>query len=132
MATERWNDEMLDKLASSVSELRAEMKESIGALRDEMKESVGALRDEVSELREGLKETKDSIDGLRLTSQALLQVAAQHQKKMDQFEEEAADRKREIEVMERKVEAMEREQAENSKRFDVLLGEIRYLIRGKE
>ena len=102
MATQRWNDEMLDNLASSVS----------------------ALRDEV-------REVKDSIDGLRLTSQALLQVAAQHQKKMDQFEEEAADRKREIEVMERKVEAMEREQAENSKRFDVLLGEIRYLIRGK-
>lgn len=80
MATERWNDEMLDKLASSVS-----------ALRDEMKESIGALQDEVS--------------GLRVTSQALLQIAAQHQRKMDQFEEESADRKREIEVMERKVEA---------------------------
>lgn len=113
MATERWNDEMLDKLASSVSELRAEMKESIGELRDEV------------------RDVKDSIDGLRVTSQALLQIAAQHQRKMDQFEEESADRKREIEVMERKVEAMEREQAENSKRFDVLLGEIRYLIRGK-
>lgn len=51
MAVERWNDEMLDGLALSVSEI------------------------------------KDSIDGLRITAQALLQVVAQNQQRMDRFEE---------------------------------------------
>lgn len=46
MVIKRWTDEMLDELASSVTELR-----------------------------EGITDVKDSIDGLRITSQALLQVA---------------------------------------------------------
>jgi methyl-accepting chemotaxis protein len=93
MAAERWTDTMLDGLASNVDELR---------------ESVGELRDSVGELREGLSEVKDSVDGLRLTSQALLQVAAQSQRDM---------------------ELMKQRQEENDQRFNILLEEVRYLRR---
>ncbi len=58
---ERWTDEKLDKFADSV------------ALDHEQ------FRQELAELREGIAETKDSVDGLRITAQALLQLAAQHQ-----------------------------------------------------
>ena len=50
MVVQRWTDEMLDDLASSVSEVR-----------------------------ESVSEVKDGIDGLRITAQALLQIASQHQ-----------------------------------------------------
>ncbi|MBG1267043.1 hypothetical protein [Nostoc sp. WHI] len=75
MAIERWTDEMLDELASSV-------------------------------------------DSLRITAQALLQVAAQNQQKMDMFEEE--------------IELIKQRQAENDQRFNILLEEVRYLIRGNQ
>lgn len=75
MATERWTDEMLDELASSV-------------------------------------------DSLRITAQALLQVAAQNQQKMDMFEEE--------------IDLIKQRQAENDQRFNILLEEVRYLIRGNQ
>jgi hypothetical protein len=61
-------------------------------------------------------EIKDSVDGLRLTAQALLQVAAQNQNRMDHFDEE--------------IELIRQRQAENDQRFNVLLEEVRYLIRG--
>ncbi len=75
MAVERWTDEMLDELASSV-------------------------------------------DNLRITAQALLQVAAQNQQKMDMFEEE--------------IDLIKQRQAENDQRFNILLEEVRYLIRGNQ
>ncbi len=75
MAVERWTDEMLDELASSVGEIR------------------------------------DSVDGLRITAQALLQVAAQNQREM---------------------ELMKQRQAENDQRFNILLEEVRYLNRRNE
>jgi hypothetical protein len=75
MAVERWTDEMLDELASSVGEIR------------------------------------DSVDGLRITAQALLKVAAQNQQEM---------------------ELIKQRQAENDRRFNILLEEVRYLIRHKE
>lgn len=81
MATQCWTDEMLDELASSVTEL---------------KDSVTAV--------------KHSIDGLRITSQALLQIAIQSQRDM---------------------EAMKERQAESDQRFHVLLEEVRFLIRAK-
>ena len=87
MAVQRWTDEMLDELASSVSE----------------------VKDSVSELRDGLSDVKDSVDGLRVTSQALLQLAAQSQRDM---------------------ELMKQRQEENDQRFNVLLEEVRYLIHG--
>ena len=80
MTIERWNDEMLDELASSVSELR-----------------------------ESMTEVKDGIDGLRITAQALLQLAAQNQQNMELIKER---------------------QAESDQRFNVILEEVRYLIRG--
>lgn len=89
MAVKRWTDKMLDELASSV----------------------GEMRDSITEVR-------DSVDGLRITAQALLQVAAQSQRRMDQFDEE--------------LELMKQRQAENDKRFNVLLEEVRYLIRGDQ
>ncbi|MBE5230953.1 MAG: hypothetical protein INR81_18380 [Microcystis aeruginosa PMC 728.11] len=89
----RWTDEMLDELADSVSELR---------------ESVSEVRDSVSELRESVSEVRDSVDGVRLTAQALLEMAAQQQRNMDE---------------------MRQRQEESDKRFEVLLSEVRYLIR---
>ncbi|MFM6437316.1 MAG: hypothetical protein ACKPH4_06005, partial [Microcystis panniformis] len=54
-------------------------------------------------------EVKDSIDGLRVTAQALLQVAAQNQREM---------------------ELIKQRQAESDQRFNILLEEVRYLTRG--
>ncbi|MGK7898320.1 MAG: hypothetical protein AB4372_33075 [Xenococcus sp. (in: cyanobacteria)] len=103
MAVERWTDKMLDELASSVGELR---------------DSVTEMRGSITEMRESISDVRDSVDGLRVTTQALLQVAAQNQRRMDQFEEE--------------IELVKQRQAENDERFNVLLEEVRYLIRGKQ
>ena len=100
MALQRWTDEMLDELASSVGEMR-----------------------------ESITEVRDSVDGLRVTAQALLQVAAQNQRRMDMFEEE-------IELMKQRhaedIELLKQRQAENDERFNILLEEVRYLIRGNQ
>jgi methyl-accepting chemotaxis protein len=103
MTVQRWNDEMLDELASTVTELR---------------ESTTELRESVTELREGITEVKDSVDGLRITAQALLQVAAQSQSRMDRFDEE--------------MDLLKQRQAESDQRFNVLLEEVRFLIRGNQ
>ncbi len=110
MVVERWTDKMLDELASSVGEMR----DSITEVRD----SITEVRDSITEVRNSITEVRDSVDGLRVTAQALLQVAAQSQRRMDQFEEE--------------LELMKQRQAENDERFNVLLEEVRYLIRGDE
>jgi methyl-accepting chemotaxis protein len=96
MTVQRWNDEMLDELASTVTE----------------------LRESVSDLRESVTEVKDSVDGLRITAQALLQVATQSQSRMDRFDEE--------------MELLKQRQAESDQRFNVLLEEVRFLIRGNQ
>jgi methyl-accepting chemotaxis protein len=103
MAVKRWNDEMLDELASSTTEV---------------KESVTELRGSVTELRESLTEVRYSIDALRATSQVLLQVVAQNQRKMESFDEE--------------MELLKQRQAESDQRFNILLEEVRYLIRGNQ
>jgi methyl-accepting chemotaxis protein len=95
MTVQRWTDEMLDNLASSVIELR---------------NGFSDMREGMADMREGISEIRDSVDGLRITSQALLQVAAQSQRDMD---------------------AIKERQAENDQRFNVLLEEVRFLIRGK-
>ena len=89
MSTQRWTDEMLDKLA-----------------------------DRVEQVTDRVEQVADSVDGLRVTTQALLQVAAQHQQRMDRFEEE--------------MESMKQRQAENDQRFNILLEEVRFLIRGNK
>jgi uncharacterized coiled-coil DUF342 family protein len=108
MTVQRWTDEMLDNLASSSTELR----ESVTELREsvtELRESVTELREGFVDVQENITEIKDSIDGLRISSQALLQVAAQSQRDM---------------------EAIKERQAESDQRFNVLLEEVRFLIRG--
>ncbi len=89
---ERWTDERLDRFADSVSELR---------------DDIAELREGLAELREGLAESKDSIDGLRVTAQALLQIAAQNQQ---------ADRDR------------QEENRQINERLDVQQGQIELLL----
>ena len=96
----RWTDEMLDELADSVSEF---------------KDSVSELRESVSELRESVSEVRDSVEGVRLTAQALLQIAAQQQ--------------RENEARQAEIAEIRQRQEESDQRFEVLLSEVRYLIR---
>ncbi|HAG80856.1 MAG TPA: hypothetical protein DCL61_06715 [Cyanobacteria bacterium UBA12227] len=114
MTVQRWTDEMLDELASSVSEMResmGEMRESISELRStvgELSSTVSELKSTVGELSSSVSEIKDSVDGLRVTSQALLQVAAQNQ---------------------RDIELLKQRQIENDQRFNVLLEEVRHLSR---
>jgi cell division septum initiation protein DivIVA len=96
----RWTDEMLDGLADSVSGV---------------KDSVLELRESVSELRQSVSEVKDSVEGLQLTAQALLQIAAQQQ--------------RENEARQAEIAEIRQRQEESDKRFEVLLSEVRYLIR---
>ena len=96
----RWTDEMLDELADSVSGV---------------KDSVLELRESVSELRESVSEVKDSVEGLQLTAQALLQIAAQQQ--------------RENEARQAEIAEIRQRQEESDKRLEVLLSEVRYLIR---
>jgi len=109
MTVQRWTDEMLDNLASSSTELR---------------ESVTELRKGFADVQENITEIKDSIDGLRITSQALLQVAAQSQRDMEAMKE------RQGELEQQQTEFRQR-QAESDQRFNVLLEEVRFLIRGK-
>ena len=82
------------------------------------------LKDSVTELRDGFAEVKDNIDGLRITSQALLQIAAQSQRDMEAIKE------RQAELEQQQTEFRQR-QAENDQRFNVLLEEVRFLIQGK-
>jgi len=91
---------MLDGLADSVSGV---------------KDSVLELRESVSGLRESVSEVKDSVEGLQLTAQALLQIAAQQQ--------------RENEARQAEIAEIRQRQEESDKRLEVLLSEVRYLIR---
>jgi chromosome segregation ATPase len=121
MATQRWTDEMLDSLASSVGGLResvGELRVSVGELRvsvGELRVSVGELRESVGELRYDVDELRGTVDGVRITTQALLQLAAQHQERTQRHDQE--------------MELMKQRQAESDERFNTLLAEVRYLIR---
>jgi uncharacterized coiled-coil DUF342 family protein len=96
----RWTDEMLDELADSVSGV---------------KDSVAELRESVAELRESVSEVRDSVDGVRITAQALLQIAAQQQQENEARQAEIAE--------------IRQRQEESDRRFEVLLSEVRHLIR---
>lgn len=121
MAVERWTDEMVDELAASVTELRVsvtELRASINQEREniaELRASINAGREETAQLRESVFELRanaitqqESIDSLKITAQALLQLAAQSQRDM---------------------EIMQQRQADSDERFNVLLEELRYLNR---
>ncbi|TRV58149.1 MAG: hypothetical protein EWV53_19410 [Microcystis panniformis Mp_MB_F_20051200_S9] len=77
--------------------------------------SVSELRESVSELRESVSEVRESVDGVRITAQALLQIAAQQQ--------------RENEARQAEIAEIRQRQEESDKRFEVLLSEVRHLIR---
>ena len=123
MAVQRWTDEMLDNLASSTTELRegsTELRESVTGLREsvtELRNGFSDVREGMADMRESIGEIRDSVDGLRITSQALLQVAAQNQVRMDRFDEEMT--------------LVKQRQSESDQRFNILLEEVRFLIRGK-
>ncbi len=72
----------------------------------------------LDDLADKLNTLSDNVDSLRITAQALLQIAAQHQQVMQRHEEE--------------MELMKQRQAENDARFNTLLEEVRYLIRRDE
>jgi methyl-accepting chemotaxis protein len=114
MAVVRWTDEMLDSLASTVGELSTtvgELTSTVGKLSTtvgELSTTVSELSTTVSELSTTVHEVRDGLDGFRITAQALLQIAAQNQRDM---------------------ELIKQRQAESDQRFNVLLEELRYLIR---
>ena len=78
-------------------------------------EMLDQLADSVSELRESVSEVRESVDGVRITAQALLQIAAQQQ--------------RENEARQAEIAEIRQRQEDSDKRFEVLLSEVRYLIR---
>jgi hypothetical protein len=49
------------------------------------------LADSVSELRESVSEVRDLVDGVRITAQALLQIAAQQQRENEARQAEIAE-----------------------------------------
>ena len=82
---------------------------------DELADSVSELRESVSEVRDSVSEVRDSVEGVRITAQALLQIAAQQQ--------------RENEARQAEIAEIRQRQEESDKRFEVLLSEVRHLIR---
>ena len=103
MAVQRWTDEMLDTLADTVAQMRDSM--------TEMRDSVADVKDTVVLMRDSMTEMRDTVADIKDNVQALLQVAEKH---------------------EREIEAIKQKQAENDKRFYVLLEEVRYLNRGNK
>ena len=72
------------------------------------------LREGITELREGLAGSKGSIDELRITAQALLQLAAQQQ----QVERERHEEMQQVQL----------EIRNTNERLDVQQGQIRVLL----
>lgn len=68
MTTERWTDDMLDRLASTAE---SNTQEILG------------LRDSIIELRESSREQREDISSLQITATALLQLAQQSQQKWE-------------------------------------------------
>ena len=79
-------------------------------------------------MREGIAETNDSIDGMRLTTQALLQVAAQHQQAERQRQEEMELSRQEMREVQQEIKEVQQEIREINERLDVQQGQIRVLL----
>ena len=62
----------------------------------------------MSEMRESMREMRESIDDLRIKAQALLEVAQQNEREMELFKQQ---------------------KAESDRRFNIAIEEIRYLAR---
>ncbi|CAO5004691.1 hypothetical protein MiTs_02715 [Microcystis aeruginosa NIES-2521] len=79
------------------------------------RDSVSEIKDSVSEVKDSVSELRESVDEVRITVQALLQIAAQQQRENQARQAEIAE--------------IRQRQEESDKRFEVLLSEVRYLIR---
>ncbi|MEG3438861.1 hypothetical protein V0288_17165 [Pannus brasiliensis CCIBt3594] len=111
MTTERWDDERLDRLASTVENLSLRMNEF--AERDiQLASTVGTTSLRVNDLRKSIGQTTHNVDML---------VGA-----VNAFIERDNERRQEIERSRQESEAYRRE---NDQRFNILLEEIRFLVR---
>ncbi|PSF36234.1 hypothetical protein C7H19_13580 [Aphanothece hegewaldii CCALA 016] len=93
----------------------------------------------LDELALSLVELRDNIDGLRITAQALLQVAAQQQRDtelakqdMELAKQDIELHRQDIELAKQEMELFKQRQAESDQRFNILLEEIRYLRRASQ
>jgi transcription initiation factor TFIID subunit TAF12 len=101
MATERWNDEMLDRLASVV----------------------GTLSLRMNDFQESIEQTNHNLEILIGAVNGVLARDIERQQEIDQLRQEAIARE---EQLRQEAEAYRRE---NDQRFNILLEEIRFLIR---
>jgi methyl-accepting chemotaxis protein len=60
----------------------------------ELASSVDEMRESITEVRDSIAEVRDTVDGLRVTAQALLQVAAQNQRRRDRVSKATTSGKR--------------------------------------
>jgi hypothetical protein len=119
MATERWNDEMLDRLASTVGTLSLRMndfQESIEQTNHNLEILIGAVNGVLARDLERQQE----IDQLRREAIAREERLREEAiAREERLREEANQRQQEVEAYRR----------ENDQRFNILLEEIRFLIR---
>ena len=108
MTTERWNDEMLDNLADSVTELR---------------ESVEQTRESVEQTRETVEQTTHNVDILVGAVNAFLE---RDRERAEEFQQLRNDY---LELDRKRTEEFQQYKLENDQRFNVLLDEVRFLIR---
>ncbi len=90
MVVERWTDEMLDRLASSIVESRQETRElrqSMAQETRELRESIADMRESITDMRESITDMRETVNGLNITSKALLQLAAQQQQRSREIDE---------------------------------------------
>jgi transcription initiation factor TFIID subunit TAF12 len=108
MATERWNDEMLDRLASTV----------------------GTLSLRMNDFQESIEQTNHNLEILIGAVNGVLARDIERQQEIDQLRQEAIAREERLreEAIARQQEA-EAYRRENDQRFNILLEEIRFLIR---
>jgi len=102
---------MLKSKQSRKFNLQAKTRRDIMAVQRWTDEMLDTLANTVALMRDSMTEMRDSVADVKDNVQALLQVAEKH---------------------EREIEATKQKQAENDKRFYVLLEEVRYLNRGKQ
>jgi len=102
---------MLKSKQSRKFNLQAKTRRDIMAVQRWTDEMLDTLADTVAQMRDSMTEMRDSVADVKDNVQALLQVAEKH---------------------EREIEAIKQKQAENDKRFYVLLEEVRYLNRGNK
>jgi hypothetical protein len=122
MATERWNDEMLDRLADSVNQL-TEREIQIAS-------TVGTLSLRMNDFQESIEQTNHNLEILIGAVNGVLARDLERQQEIDQLRREAIAREERLreEANQRQQEA-EAYRRENDQRFNILLEEIRFLIR---